>query len=60
VKLISDGNDLYGATSTASIYFSSDNGLNCESLPLHPDIFPYGVDLFIFCISAVFESMSLS
>jgi uncharacterized protein (TIGR02145 family) len=46
VKLISDGNDLYGATSTASIYFSSDNGLNWESLPLHPDIFPYGVDLF--------------
>ncbi len=46
VKLISDGNGLYGATSTASIYFSSDNGLNWESLPLHPDIFPYGVDLF--------------
>jgi len=46
VKLISDGNCLYGATSTASIYFSSDNGLNWESLPLHPDIFPYGVDLF--------------
>lgn len=46
VKLISDGNGLYGATSTASIYFSSDNGLNWESLPLHPDIFAYGVDLF--------------
>ena len=46
VKLISDGNGLYGASSTASIYFSSDNGLNWESLPLHPDIFPYGVDLF--------------
>ena len=46
MKLISDGNGLYGATSTASIYFSSDNGLNWESLPLHPDIFPYGVDLF--------------
>jgi len=46
VKLISDENGLYGATSTASIYFSSDNGLNWESLPLHPDIFPYGVDLF--------------
>ena len=43
VKLISDGNGLYGATSTASIYFSSNNGLNWESLPLHPDIFPYGV-----------------
>ena len=46
MKLISDGNGLYGATSTASIYFSSDNGLNWESLPLHPDIFHYGVDLF--------------
>ena len=46
VKLIADGNGLYGATSTASIYFSSDNGLNWESLPMHPDIFPYGVDLF--------------
>ena len=46
MKLISDGNGLYVATSTASIYFSSDNGLNWESLPLHPDIFPYGVDLF--------------
>jgi len=47
VKLISDGNGLYVATSTASIYYSSDNGLNWESLPLHPDIFPYGVDLFL-------------
>ena len=46
VKLIPDGNGLYGATSSASIYFSSDNGLNWLSLPLHPDIFPYGVDLF--------------
>ena len=46
VKLISDGNGLYGVTSAASILFSSDNGLNWENLPLHPDIFPYGVDLF--------------
>ena len=46
VKLIADGNELYGATSAASVYFSSDNGLNWESLPLHTDIFPYGVDLF--------------
>ena len=46
VKLIADGNALYGATSSASIYYSSDNGHNWESLPLHPDIFPYGVDLF--------------
>ena len=46
VKLISEGNDLYGATSSSSIYFSSDNGINWESVPLHPDIFPYGVDLF--------------
>lgn len=46
VKLIPDGSGLYGATSFASILYSSDNGLNWESLPLHPDIFPYGVDLF--------------
>ena len=46
VKLIPDGNGLYGATSAASILFSLDNGHNWESLPLHPDIFPYGVDLF--------------
>jgi len=46
VKLIADGNGLYGATSSASIYFSSDNGLTWETIPMHPDIFPYGVDLF--------------
>ena len=46
VKLVSDGNDLYGATSAASIYFSPDNGLSWENLPIPPDIFPYGVDLF--------------
>lgn len=46
VKLIPDGNGLYGATSAASILFSLDNGHNWESLPLHPGIFPYGVDLF--------------
>ena len=46
VKLIPDGNSLYGATSFAAVLYSSDNGLNWESLSMHPDIFPYGVDLF--------------
>ena len=46
IKLIPDGNGLYGATSAALIYFTSDNGLHWQSLPSHPDIFPYGVDLF--------------
>ena len=46
VKLIVDGNGLYGATSVATIYYSSDNGLNWESIPMHPNILPYGADLF--------------
>ena len=46
VKLISDGNDLYGVTSSASIYYSSDNGGTGEAIPRHPYIFPYCVDLF--------------
>ena len=46
VKLFADGNVLYGATSAASVYYSLDNGLNSENLPMHPDISPYGVNLF--------------